>query len=337
MRDVAARAGVSVATVDRVLNRRAPVSGDAARRVLDAAQALGFHASALLRRRVAERAEERRLGFLLQRRGDSFYDALGAELLRAARAAEGFVGRPTVQHLDDLAPAHVAAAIEELGRRCDAIALVAADHPRVTEAVGRVRARHVPVYTLLSDISAPDRLGHIGIDHRKAGRTAAWAVTRLARAPGPVGIMLGSHRYLGHELSETSFRSYCREHAPAFPLLEAGVSFEDPGFAHEATMELLRRAPDLVGLYVAGGGQDGVIAALREEGAADRVVLVCNELVPATRAALIDGVVDLVIGTPLRALAERTVAIMGAALARGSADGPSETLVPFDLFVSENI
>ena len=39
--DVAKKAGVSVATVDRVLNRRAPVKGETARRVLDAAQALG--------------------------------------------------------------------------------------------------------------------------------------------------------------------------------------------------------------------------------------------------------------------------------------------------------
>ena len=152
--DVAKKAEVSVATVDRVLNRRAPVSSETARRVLDAAQALGFHASALLQKRVAERQVERRLGFLLQRKSEKFYETLGLELTRATRDATGIAGRATVHYLDDLAPARVAAAIADLGKTCDALAIVAADHPRITEAVESVEARAVPVFTLLSDISA---------------------------------------------------------------------------------------------------------------------------------------------------------------------------------------
>ena len=116
---------------------------------------LGFHASALLQKRVAERQTERQLGFLLQRKSEKFYEALGLELTRATRDATGIVGRATVQYLDDLTPLHVAAAITDLGKGCDALAIVAADHPRITEAVERVRDRAVPVFTLLSDISAP--------------------------------------------------------------------------------------------------------------------------------------------------------------------------------------
>ena len=337
VRDVAEKAGVSVATVDRVLNRRARVSGETARRVLEAAQTLGFHASALLQKRVDERQTERHLGFLLQRKSEKFYEALALELTRATREARGISGRATVHYLDDLTPARVAAAIMDLGKRCDALAIVAADHPRITEAVERVAERAVPVFTLLSDISAPTRLGFIGIDHRKAGRTAAWTVTRLAGAPGRVGIIVGSHRYLGQELCEMSFRSYCREHAPAFELLDSRISFENAGFAQEATMNLLRRAPDLVGLYVAGGGMEGVIAALREWEAGRRVVTVCNELIPETRAALIDGIVDLVIATPIRALADRTVAAMTRALAAPGEDVLPQTLLPFEIYISENI
>ena len=336
VRDVAESAGVSVATVDRVLNRRASVSSATARRVLDAAQALGFHASALLQQRVAERQVDRRFGFLLQRKSESFYETLGLELTRAARAAPGIAGRASVHYLDDLAPARVAAAITDLGKNCDALAIVAADHPRITEAVESVQARALPVFTLLSDISAPSRLGFIGIDHRKAGRTAAWTVTRLAGTPGRVGIMVGSHRYLGQELCEMSFRSYCREHAPRFELLESRISFENAGFAYEATMDLLRRAPDLVGLYVAGGGMEGVIAALRDRETVGRIITVCNELIPETRAALIDGIVDLVIATPIRALADRTVAAMAKAMAGAGEDISFQTL-PFEIYISENI
>lgn len=45
--DLARAAGVSVATVDRVINRRSPVRDFTARRVLAAAQDIGFEAGDL--------------------------------------------------------------------------------------------------------------------------------------------------------------------------------------------------------------------------------------------------------------------------------------------------
>ena len=50
--DVAREAGVSAATVDRVINARLPVREDTTRRVLEAAQKLGFHATGLIRSRL---------------------------------------------------------------------------------------------------------------------------------------------------------------------------------------------------------------------------------------------------------------------------------------------
>ena len=81
--DLARHAGVSVATVDRVLNRRLPVREDTARRVATAAEAIGYHAAGLLKRRLSE-VPRRTLGFLLQKRQDSFYQAFGAELVSIA-------------------------------------------------------------------------------------------------------------------------------------------------------------------------------------------------------------------------------------------------------------
>lgn len=337
LRDVATAAGVGVATVDRVLNRRAPVKEDTARRVLDATQVLGFHAASLVRKRLDEAIVERSLGFLLQRGSQSFYGALGEALARATRTSPAILGRPVVEYLDDIAPAGVRDALLRLAGRVDALAIVAADHPKVVEAVETIERGGKPVFTLLSDITSPARAGFFGIDHRKAGRTAAWAISRLART-GAVAIIIGSHRYLGHELSESGFRSYFREHAPQFRLLEPMMSLEDVRIARETTLGLLDRVKDLAGIYVAGGGMEGVIEACREHGRCAEVVVVCNELIPETRAALIDGVVDLVIATPIDLLTERTVSAMADALnnRRGGPAGFASTL-PFSLFTSENL
>ena len=69
-------------------------------------------------------------------------------------------------------------------------------------------------------------------------------------------------------MNESGFRSYFREYAPEFTLLEPLSTFESSAVAQEMTEKLLRDHPDLAGLYVAGGGITGALAALRASGRA---------------------------------------------------------------------
>jgi LacI family transcriptional regulator len=334
--DVARESGLSVPTVDRVLNKRAPVKTETARRVHDAAAKLGFHATRLLALRLEDIRPVRRLGFLLQHRSSEFYRNFAVELNRATRNPNLGQHTPIVEHMDDLTPGTVANRILRLGERCDALALVAADHPKVDAAVERLTAAGRPVYTLLSDLGTDTRAGYFGMDHRKAGRTAGWAMARLARPGGELAIVLGNHRYLGHELCEISFRTYLREHAPGFRLLEPLASFEDRRFAYESTLELLKRSPDLAGIYVPGGGIEGIVEALRERSDRRHVVVVAMELFTDTRDALLEGVIDLVLATPIAAVANGVVNAMLARL-DGKAVEPPRSALPFELYLQENL
>ena len=335
--DLAATAGVSVATVDRVLNRRHPVREATARRVLDAAESLGYHAAPLLRSRVQEQQRHCRMGFLLQRESNPFYQQLASHLEAAAQSLAGPESRPLVEFVAEFDAGRIVERMQAMSRRVDALAVVSVDHPRVTEEIDRLHRHGIPTFTLLSDVSASLRAGYVGLDARKAGRTAAWAITRFAKKPGAVAIFVGSHRYLDHDTREISLRSYLREHAPDFRLLEPLVDLEQPAVAYDAALTLLKRNPELVGIYSAGGGTDGIIRALVEQGRGDEVVLVCNELTPSIRSALIDRVVDLVIATPTAALAERTVRAMLAALAQPAMVTAAPMMLPFEIYGPENI
>lgn len=329
--DLASASGVSVATVDRVLNRRLPVREGTAFRVVQAAEQIGYHATGLLKQRLTE-TPQRSFGFLLQKRNDEFYKLLASELAAATKAARSIRGRAVIEFMDEIVPSLIAAKITEVGSRVDALAVVAVDHPLVNEAIARLAK---PVFTLLSDVTSPARAGYLSVDSRKAGRTAAWAISRLADAPGKIGIFLGSHRYLSQELSEISFRSYMREHAPEFHLLEPLINLDDQRIAYEAGVDMIASNPDLAGIYVAGGGVEGVVRALVEEKAGSRLVTVCNELMPVTRAALIDGTIDMVLATPVAALAARTVQVMARACSGESFDAVIQ--LGAEIYISENI
>ena len=334
---VADTAGVSVATVDRVLNGRLPVREETARRVYEAAAGVGYHAAGLIRQRMRQDLTEYRLGFLLRKPEDFFYRELAREIAGAVERSPRMRGVATIEFSTSLVPADIVERLRRLGARTRSVALVGPDHPTLTVAVEELKAKGVPVFSLLSDLAPGLREGYVGVDNRKAGRTAAWMIAKCAKRRGKVAVFVGSHRFHGHELREIGFRTYFREHAPDFTVLETLVNLETPQITHEAIASLLARHPDLVGCYVAGGGMEGAISALREAGGGDGLVAVCNEITPETRAALADSVLTMVIATPLAALASELVDLMINAIEADSASVPGQTFVPFDIFLPENL
>jgi LacI family transcriptional regulator len=334
--DLARVAGVSVATVDRVLNRRLPVREDTALRVVSAAESIGYHATGLLRQRLTE-VKQCTLGFLLQKRDDDFYRALAAELQAATKSATDIRGKAVIEFMDELVPSFIAAKIREMGARVDVLAVVAVDHPLVSEAVEEIVGMGKPVFTLLSDLTTPLRSGYIGVDARKTGRTAAWTISRLAKKAGKIGILLGSHRYLSQETAEISFRSYMRENAPQFQVLEPLVNLDDQRIAYEAVEDMISSNEDLVGIYMSGGGVEGMVRALRDENAGSRIIAVCNELMPITRSALIDGTIDMVLATPTAALAAHTIESMARAASSDRRESHILVQLQAEIYISENI
>src|SRR5258707_11401756 len=91
-----------------------------------------------------------RLGFVLQRPNQAFYQAFARELELAVNAATDFRGTPLVAFLESQVPSEIAATLKDLADRCQAIAMVAVDHPTVTAAVVALKDKGVPVFSLLS-------------------------------------------------------------------------------------------------------------------------------------------------------------------------------------------
>jgi LacI family transcriptional regulator len=67
----------------------------------------------------------------------------------------------------------------------------------------------------------------------------------------------GGYRWHGHELREAGFRSWFREFAPQFQMLDTLVNLETRQLTYEATLDLLNRQRSFRGMYVAGGGMEG--------------------------------------------------------------------------------
>ena len=334
IQDLAEQAGVSVSTIDRILNGRAKVRPVTAAKVLAVAEELQFYALPTLKERLKIEGPKPRLGFLLQQSNRNLYRMI-AEVLRQSAAESPEPVDVLIEHMDELSPEAVSANLLRLGEQVQAIAIVSAEHPRVTHAIESLSTRGIATYGLISELTAACGVGYIGLDNWRVGRTAAWGMVGLCRRPGRVGILVGNHRYRCQELNESGFRSYCREHGANFTLLEPLQTFEDRSIARDLTEQLLRSEPELAGLYVAGGGMSGVLEALRTSGRGSTIITIGNDLTEHTRMGLIDNDLSMVLSHPIQRLANEAISQMLRDLRTGT--GPAKRLIGFDIFTPENV
>lgn len=327
LKDLAKAAGVGVATVDRVLNERPNVREATIDRVIGAAEQIGYPTTKLEAIKLNASQPIIRFGFVLHKSSQEFYRNFASALENAVLTRQDIRGHCDIRFSSSQAPSDFAKELEDLAKTADVLATSAINHRVLSETIKVLQSEGKPVFSLLNDTASGVQQSYVGLDNVKVGRIAGWMIATQVREPGKVAVFIGGNRWHGHILRETGLRSYLRDYAPQLKLLDAIVNLETRQVTYEATLDLLDRHPDLRGLYVAGGGMEGAIAALREMRPPGKVALVVNEITTMSRQALSDRYVSLVIATPLPDICRDLVDLMIQAARRG----PSETSGQFHL------
>ncbi len=163
--EVARRAGVSTATVSRVLSGAAPASDATRARVLEAADALDYRPSAL--GRALKRRETRTIGLLVTDIGNPFFP----QVVRAVEDEAHARGYGVVLGNASDDPERELAYIDLLlDRRVDG--LIVASSRATRRHAERLASARMPVVLVNSDAPASELHG-IATDHRAGSRLAA--------------------------------------------------------------------------------------------------------------------------------------------------------------------
>jgi LacI family transcriptional regulator len=294
LEDVAREARVSVATVDRVINRRPGVRAQTVDRVVTVIQKLQYRpdpaAARLARNRVA------RFGFVLPDGNNTFFDLVAEQvaLTEAWIASQrAFIETHRVDVFD---PDVLARSLETLGPQYDGLATVALDHPKVRAAIDELAASGTAVVTLVSDAPRSQRLHYVGIDNAAAGRTAGTLMGRyLAGRNGTIGVIAGSLGLRDHAERHFGFTQVLAGEYPGLRVLPVAEGRDDNPSNDAIVRRLLGEHDDLLGIYNIGAGNRGIAAALEAAGRAGSLVYIGHELTPYTRRFLLRGVMDVCI------------------------------------------
>jgi LacI family transcriptional regulator len=335
---VAEHARLSVATVDRVLNARAPVSPATAEQVFQAAEAVGYFAARLIGQRIRERRPSYRFGILLLGTAQAFYANLAAAITEAAQCQAGANLSCQFDYVFDRTPSAIIAQIEQLAVQCDGLAVVSFAHPLINAAIAQIREAGVPVIALLSDIAEAASEPYVGLDNHEVGRTMGWLLAHTCGArKGSIGVLLGGHRFLGHQARLEGLRGSLTAHAPGLRLLDAVINMDNCDVTEEATLELLARHQDLRGLCVVGGGGDGIISALAQLPKRPALCCILQESTELSRQALAQGLISLVIDSQPRLVATALVDLLVELQTTPDFDPLRHRIhVPLQIMTSEN-
>jgi LacI family transcriptional regulator len=308
--DVARTAGVSTATVDRVVNSRNGVKGRTRDHVITVAQRLGYPLPALYNRAALAPVV---LDFVLPGGTNTYINELARMLERGTEAATNVQSR--VHQIEGLNSDALAEKMRSLLDQTQGVGIIALDHPNVREAVRELNAANVPVLTMVSDIPSVPRIGYVGIDNRSAGRLAGHLLGRLMRGTAEkIALFAGSLSYRGHEEREMGFRHILAEEFPHLEVLQSRESLDDFQRGYQEAKALLEAHPDIGGIYNIGGGNRGIAQALEESERAKEVVFGAHELTEHTRRFLLSGVIDFLIDqNPVQEARESIVALAQAA------------------------
>ncbi|MGH2550954.1 MAG: LacI family DNA-binding transcriptional regulator [Thermomicrobiales bacterium] len=337
--DLAKSARVSVATVNRILAGSASVRPATIQRVQDAASEIGFYGSAVISARKKESMPCYRLAFLLQQSHRELYQLMAKTIREAASQRRGEQIKPTIEFVDRLEPENIAARLRALGDQCDAVAVIAADHPLIGQAIQALKAQGKPVVAYITDQSAPDRAAYVGTDNWKLGRTAAWFISNTTHGPGRIAVFIGNHRYQCQDIADASFRSYVRENADRLIVEDSLPTHEEPTVAHRMVRDLLRDMDDLVGILIVGGGISGVLQALREAPEVKRrsIRLICRDIGPETRKGLAEGLITAALCHPLKQTSNELIQTMIDTIGQTANGVILHRTIPFEIVTPENV
>lgn len=331
IKEIARQAGISTASVDRVINNRAHVSPQAKARVARAISELGRQ-----EHQMSTQGHQMFFDFVIEApsrfscevkaAAEVVVDQLGTAICRLRFATQEIMSVPEVVYILN----------RIMKRGSHGVCLKARDVPAIRAAVDRVVAAGIPVVTLVTDIQNTARTAYVGLDNESAGRTAAYLIEHaMGLCKGTVLTTRSNNKFRGEEERETAFIAAIKIRNPQLRI----VSTSSGGGVHfETTKELARLVPqldDLKVVYSMGGGNITILDMLDHERLVPQI-FVAHDLDQENRVLINEGRINFILHHDLRADMQRVFGVFLRQQNRGVFD-IGKLVSPVQVITPENV
>ena len=264
-RDLAVAANVSLATIDRVLNRRGGVAEEKEAQVLAAAKKLGMRLSIPVRP-----SRTMRIAVLIQPPTNPFHASLKRSFDITGRLYTDLNLQFLIYHIDPNEPEQIAQLVKKVTTQHDGLIVTLPNHELIAAALRQAAAR-LPTITLATEIDDSGRTAYVGPDDLRAGRVAGDLMGKfLSPEGGDVVVIAGLRGIGGHRDREQGFCEVLRKYYKTVHLSAVVETGEKFGRAGDIIFSVIRDNPNVKGIYHLSSGAKPVVEAIRAPWSAGR-------------------------------------------------------------------
>lgn len=335
-KDVAIAAGVSLATVDRVLNDRAGVRHDTVERVNKAIEKLGFTRN-LVAANLA-RGKSYRFLFLLPRTGDQFLDVLMSRITEANLAFAGEMVQAEVLRIHENDPHQIANLLGAIDHQeVDGVAIMAPESPQVRDAKARLAERGIDTVSFIAGQITSAHDDFVGIDNHAAGATAGRLMGRFTdRTPGKVLVIAETMLARDSLERRLGFDQVINGDYPHLSVLPSLETYGD----RERTERVIRTSfashGNIAGVYILSSEARLPLEIVLGATTFGRPVVIAHERTPFTEAALQARQIDALITQDPGHLVRSAIRILRARKDRREILSSQEK-IRIEILINENI
>ena len=335
-KDVAIAAGVSLATVDRVLNNRAGVRQNTVDRVNKAIENLGFTRN-LVAANLA-RGKGYHFVFLLPRTGDQFLDGLISRIAECNLAFGAEMVRADVLRIHESDPHHIANLLGALDHeQIDGVAIMAPESPPVRDAKARLIERGIDTVSFIAGQITNTDEDFVGIDNYAAGATAGRLMGRFSgRAPGKVLVIAETMHARDSLERRLGFDDLVNADYPHLSVLPSLETYGDRERTERVIVTSFTGHADITGVYILSSEARLPLEIVLAAAKSRKPVVIAHERTPFTEAALQSRQIDALINQDPGHLVRSAIRILRARKDRREILSSQER-IRIEILINENI
>ena len=312
IKEIAERAGVHRATVDKVLHNRVGVSDEVRMKVQRIIKEMGYTPNPV--------------GRVLQKQGNRYHiEAILVEVDALPFLKAGVEKGIHNQVGFDIEVTYSISKFQDAERqkefidnaivaRADGVIISPINAECVRQAINRAAEAGIPVVTTNADIDGTRRTCCIGADNRQSAQIAGRMMGLFLGGTGKIAVISSAiaavnNNYYVRE-RETEFADFIRREYPGLQIITTIDSFENPQITYQKTVQLLHDYTDLQGIYITCGGVSQVGRALEESGRAKDIRVISFEDYPEVVDLIRKDVIDCTIAGEIQKQGELPVQII---------------------------
>jgi len=338
IKDIAAEAGVSRGTVDRVLHKRPGVNQEVTERVWKITRELGYSTNKA-GRLLAANKKPITIGVLLPSIGNPFFKEIirGLQDVEKENSDYGLsLDIRNIKGYDIHLHCQTIDALVESGAQ--ALLIVSPQAQEINDKIKELALKGIPVACVNTNLPKSERLFYVGPNYYQSGCTSAGILNLITKEDQKILIITGSFNIVGHNKRIEGFLDTLRAKGLHTKIVGTEESLDDDQRAYEISKALLIKHPDITTVFIAAAGVEGTCKAIKEIRGTKKPIVLSFDKIESTARLLKEGLIDATIcQEPYRQGYEAGTKMFNYMVVDKKMGNVEDTIVNTVLLIKENL